>query len=178
MKYNIYCPDIVINRLHAATSCCKVIKRLEQIHRCYMAKSEFPRFADVTPRAAVYLFLLRNWALRKNHSRVCLIIVSIQTFMSLRTIRELGHQDRSPVETCARKMEEGYTSSQRLARWPWYWNIVRLLGRQPSGCKHVCVNRLSRNGLTGLFINGTWVWTNIDSPTQIQVERLWRYGKH
>ena len=81
-----------------------------------MAKSEFPRFADVTPRAAVYLFLLRNWALRKNHSRVCLIIVSIQTFMSLRTIRELGHQDRSLVETCARKMEEGYTSSQRLAR--------------------------------------------------------------
>jgi len=47
MKSNIYCPYIVINQLHAATSCCKVIKRLEQIHRCYMAKLEFPRFADV-----------------------------------------------------------------------------------------------------------------------------------
>ena len=38
--------SIVINRLHAGTSCCKVIKRLGQIRRCYMAKSEFPRFAN------------------------------------------------------------------------------------------------------------------------------------
>ena len=45
---------------------------------------------------------------------------------------------------------------------------VRLPGRQPSGCKHICVNRSRGNGLTGLFINSTWVWTNIDNPTQIQ----------
>ena len=29
-----------------ATSCCQVIKRLGQTHRCYMVKLEFPRFAD------------------------------------------------------------------------------------------------------------------------------------
>jgi len=46
MESNIYCPYIVINRLHVATSCCEAIKRLRQICSCYMAKSEFPRFAD------------------------------------------------------------------------------------------------------------------------------------
>ena len=47
MESNIYCPCIVINRLHVAMSCYEAIKRLRQICRCYMAKSEFPRFADV-----------------------------------------------------------------------------------------------------------------------------------
>ena len=46
MESNIYCPYIVINRLHVAMSCYEAIKRLRQICRCYMAKSEFPRFAD------------------------------------------------------------------------------------------------------------------------------------
>ena len=46
MESNIYRPYIAINRLHVATGCCKAIKRLGQIRRCYMAKSEFPRFAD------------------------------------------------------------------------------------------------------------------------------------
>jgi hypothetical protein len=47
MESNIYCPYIMINCLHVAMSCCEAIKRLRQICRCYMAKSEFPRFADV-----------------------------------------------------------------------------------------------------------------------------------
>jgi len=46
MESNIYCLYIVINRLYVATSCCEAIKRLGLTRRCYMAKSEFPRFAD------------------------------------------------------------------------------------------------------------------------------------
>jgi hypothetical protein len=47
MEFNIYCLYIVINQLYVAMSYCEAIKRLGQIRRCYMAKSEFPRFADV-----------------------------------------------------------------------------------------------------------------------------------
>ena len=47
MEYIIYCSYIMINWLHAAMSCYKAIKKLGQNRRCYMAKPEFPWFADV-----------------------------------------------------------------------------------------------------------------------------------
>ena len=40
------------------TSYCKAIKRLGQIHRCYMAKLEFPRFADAH---TIFSTHVRSW---------------------------------------------------------------------------------------------------------------------